>query len=69
MNKVKGTSRRSNMKSIDKWHKGVAQRVLRAWTNNANKMKEQHREHRRTSKSKEEKHEEQEEQWVAQVRV
>jgi hypothetical protein len=35
--------------------------VLNAWTNNAKKMKEQHREHKGVANS-EEKHEEQEEQ-------
>jgi hypothetical protein len=58
---------KEKMKNIDKWHKGVAQKALKAWTNNVKKMKEQHIEHRGATKNKEEKHEEQEEQWMAQV--
>jgi hypothetical protein len=36
--------------------------VLKAWTNNAKKMKEQHIKHIGVAKSKEKKHEEQKEQ-------
>jgi hypothetical protein len=62
MNNVKRAIQRNNMKNVNKWHKKVAQKVIRTWMNNAKRMKEQHKEHKGITNSKEEKHEKQEEQ-------